>query len=332
VSRRDVHGVDAETCRAETFTARGDVPEKVWIVGAGAVGLYLAAKLATCAEVTVVARSSRTEALASEGFSLSGLETSVVRPNVVAFESLEEIPRDALLLLAVKATQLEAALAPLAPRLAAGQVVGLCQNGLGIAALASRIAPSAELVRVACWFGASLVGPREVKVAGVYQLELGADGPLANLARERLEVLLNAAGLPVSRAASVASCEWRKSLWNLAVSATCALLDEPNGVVLDDIGLHSLASDVLVEALEIASLEGVSLSAQDVAQVFASTERTRENLNAMLLDVRRGAPTEMPFLNAEVARLARRHGRSAPVNETLARLVNASRSVARRSS
>lgn len=293
--------------------------ERVWIVGAGAVGLYLAARLDRAAEVTLVARGARARALAAEGFVLSGAESGAFHPPVVAAEERPAPPPGAVVLLAVKATHLDEALGALS--LAPGQALALCQNGLGIDALAARRAPGAARVRATCWLGVALAGEREARVAGCYQIELGADGGAARAAADRLEAVLAGAGLPVRRAASVAECEWRKSLWNLAVSGACALLDEPNGVILDDPGLRALAGEILAEARAVAAAEGVALSQDDIDRVFASTERTRRNLNAMLQDLRRGAPTEMPFLNAEVARLARAHGLAAPVNETLARLV-----------
>ena len=55
--------------------------------------------------------------------------------------------------------------------------------------------------------------------------------------------------------------------------------------------------------------------------MFTALHNTRNNWNAMLQDMRRGAATEMPFLNAAVERLARWHGLSAPVNGTIARLI-----------
>jgi ketopantoate reductase len=55
--------------------------------------------------------------------------------------------------------------------------------------------------------------------------------------------------------------------------------------------------------------------------VFTALANTRDNWNAMLQDLRRGDATEMPYLNAAVDRLARRHGLVAPVNATVARLI-----------
>ncbi|MBT9557836.1 MAG: hypothetical protein IV100_17505 [Myxococcales bacterium] len=161
----------------------------------------------------------------------------------------------------------------------------------------------------------------------MFQLELGADGPTATAEANRLDAILSAAGLPVTRASSVTACEWRKSLWNLAVSGVCALLDAPNGAILDHPGLRNLAESLVSEAVVVAATEGVELEPNGpgtaFATVVASTEKTRNNLNAMVYDLRRGGPTEMPWLNGAVARLARARGLTAPHNETVARLVGA---------
>lgn len=302
--------------RADTVTSR-----PIWIVGAGAVGLHLAARLAEVAPVTLVVRGPRAGALAAEGFTLTGAEERYARVPVVEVTGAWSLPADARVLVAVKATQLAATLEQLAPRLAAGQVVGLCQNGLGVAALASRVAPAARLVRVACWLGAHLIGDATVRVAGVFRLEVAADDPDVLADMSELQGALAAAGYPVDRAPSIGACEWRKSLWNLAVSGLCALTDEPNGAILDSPPLHALARALLAEARAVAAAEGVALADEDLERVFVSTRSTRANVNAMLQDLRRGAPTEMPFLNAEVVRLAALHGLAAPTHAAVAGLV-----------
>lgn len=293
----------------------------IWIVGAGAVGLHLAARLAAVRPVTVVARGPRAELLAAEGFALTGAEERPARVPVVEVTRPWTPPAEAIVLVAVKATQLAETLEQVAPRLAPGQVVGLCQNGLGVAALARRHAAAARLVRVACWLGAHLAGPAAVRVAGVFRLELAADDPAVSSDLSELQAALMAAGYPVDRAPAIAACEWRKSLWNLAVSGACALMDEPNGAILDSPPLHALARDLLAEARAVAAAEGVALADEDLERVFVSTRSTRANVNAMLQDLRRGATTEMPFLNAEVARLAALHGLAAPTHAAIARLV-----------
>ncbi|MDC0671131.1 ketopantoate reductase family protein [Nannocystis radixulma] len=306
-------------------------PRPIWIVGAGAVGLHLAARLADVTAVTLVARGSRARALVEDGFELTGAEQRRARVPVVEAEAEWTIPPEAIVLVAVKATQLAETLRTLAPRLTQVPVLGLCQNGLGVAALAAKLAPATAQVRVACWLGAGLVGPTTVRVAGVFQLELAADAEPARSHMSELQGLLTAGGYPVSCATSIAACEWRKSLWNLAVSGPCALLDAANGAILDVPELRALAQSLLGEARAVAAAEGVALADADLERVFTSTEKTRANHNAMLQDLRRGAATEIAFLNGAVARLAERHGLTAPTHATVARLVAAREALGRAS-
>jgi 2-dehydropantoate 2-reductase len=289
----------------------------VFVVGAGAVGLHLAARLSAVASVTLVARGPRVATLAREGFALEGAAEGRFRLPVR--DMGEPLPPEADVLLAVKASQLAVTLPLL--QLHPGQPVGLCQNGLGVAALARSALPHATLVRVACWLGSTLVGPLRVRVGGSPQLELACDDPAAVAPRDRFAGLLRAAGFPAQVAGDVASCEWRRSLWHLAVSGLCAALGERSAAVVESPPLQALARVLLDEVRAVAAAEGVTLTDDDVDRVFASTRAAGEQRNPMVLDLARGDATEMPFLNAEVARRAAAAGLPALVNAVVARLV-----------
>jgi 2-dehydropantoate 2-reductase len=287
------------------------------IVGAGAVGLHLAARLSAVTPVTIVARGPRVARLAREGFELVGAEQG--RFKVPVIDIADPLPASADLLVAVKATQLAETLTQL--KLGPQHTIGLCQNGLGVAAVARAQQPAVARVRLGCWLGAGLSSPTTVRVTGVFQLELAADDPPALRARDRLQRLLTAAGYPVRVVPSIAACEWRKTLWSIAVAGLCASLGERNGAVIDSPPLQALVREVLQEARAVAAAEGVAISDEDIERVFASTQNTREQRGPMLQDLARGEATEMPFLNLAVARMAVKHGLFAPVNAVVARLV-----------
>ncbi len=289
----------------------------LYIIGAGAVGLHLAARLSAVTPVTLVARGPRAARLAREGFDLEGAGPGHFNPPVVDISA--PLPASADLILAVKATQLRETLTQLRP--GPQHTLGLCQTGLGIDALARAHAPTATRVRLGCWLGVGLSTPTSVRVAGVYQVELAADDPAALRTRDRWHRLLLAAGYPARIVSSVAACEWRKSLWNLAVNGLCAVLGERNGVIVDSPPLHALAREILQEARTVAAAEGVTLTDDDLERVFTSTNSLRDNRNAMLQHLKRGEATEMSFLNLAVARMAVKHGLFAPVNAVVARMV-----------
>lgn len=293
----------------------------VYVIGAGAIGLYLAAHLSHLTPVTLVARGSRAAALAEEGFELAGADSGAFRLPVLTMGPGFELPPEALVLIATKATDLEKLVAPLAQTLHPQQAVGLLQNGLGVHKFVRAYMPGQSLVRVTCWVGVTLEGTGKAVVAGAPLFELGADEANAQAAAEGLMTLLNAANLRARPGGSIAEVEWRKALLNLAVSGVCTIVDERNGAILASPELKAIVDDVLQEALPVARAEGVSLGDEDVERVFTALANTRDNWNAMLQDLRRGDATEMPYLNAAVDRLARRHGLTAPVNATIARFV-----------
>jgi 2-dehydropantoate 2-reductase len=290
----------------------------ITIIGAGAIGLYLAAHLSRVARVSLVARGPRAQALAEAGFELAGADAGRFNLPVAAHEAGRELDPAAILLVATKATDLEKLVGPLATALAPGQTVGLLQNGLGVHKFVRHYLPHATLVRATCWVGVTLEQGHRAVVAGAPLFEMGADQPEAALA---LTEVFNAASLRARVGASVAEVEWRKALLNLAVSGICTVVGERNGTILESPELRAMVEDVLAEALPVAAAEGVALGPEDVARVFTAIANTRENWNAMLQDLRRARPTEMPYLNAAVDRLARRHGLTAPVNATVARFV-----------
>jgi 2-dehydropantoate 2-reductase len=299
-----------------------DIHPPVWVIGAGAIGLYVAAHLSHVTSVTLVARGTRAQWLNENGFELKGADAGQYRLPVKSLEPGLSIPSEAIVLLATKATDLEKLFGNLAPALHPGQTVALVQNGLGVHKFVHAYLPAAALVRLTCWVGVSLEAGRQAVVAGAPLFETGADTTEAERAAETLLQLFNTANLRARPGGSVAEVEWKKALLNLVVSGICAILDERNGAILESPELKDIVEEVLAEALPVAAAEGVALGEADKERVYMALHNTRENWNAMIQDLRRGADTEMPFLNAAVERVARRHGLHAPVNSTIARLIN----------
>lgn len=289
----------------------------VFIVGAGAVGLHLAARLAPHVPVTLVARGARVGALARDGFELTGLEQA--RLKLPVRELRGPFPPDADVLLAVKATQLAGTLGDL--RLRPGQPLGLVQTGLGVAALTRSIIPHAAPVLISGWHGVLLTTPLTIRVNFLPTLELAADLPHLHPTRDRWQGLLERAGLTTRIADSIQASEWRQSLWHLAVAGLCATVGERSGAVLDSPPLQGVARAILDEARAVAAAEGVTIRDADIDAVFALAEVARETRSSVLHDLARGVATEMPFLNAEVARRAGARGQTALVNAVVARLV-----------
>jgi 2-dehydropantoate 2-reductase len=287
----------------------------VFVVGAGAIGTYLASALALHAPVSIVVRDrAKAEALDQSGLKLSfATDASAPRHTAVraiAMADLRAIDPEAIVIMTMKATDLAPALSALRPVLGPNNVLVLAQNGLGVLEAAGS---SSRVVRAACWMGILNEGLGRARVAGVHSIVLGGhcEGDVA-----RVATLTEAADIPTFVDPDPRAVEWRKALWNLAVNALCAALDQPNGAMLEP-QLRAAASAILDEAARVAAAEGVTITEGDRARVFGSLEVTRANVNSTLQDLRAGRTPETEWLSAAVSRIGRRHGIPTPLHDLL---------------
>jgi 2-dehydropantoate 2-reductase len=103
---------------------------RVCVVGAGAIGGLLAAKLAASGEqVTVIARGAHLEAIRSKGLRLIEATGEAV-VTVAATDRIAEAGPQDLVILAVKAHQIQAIADGLANTFARNTVVLTAQNGI----------------------------------------------------------------------------------------------------------------------------------------------------------------------------------------------------------
>ncbi len=289
----------------------------VFIAGNGAVGRVLAWRLAR-GGVQVIRLGHEPGGLHVR---LSDLETGEALAPLQALDSVSRLPDGSLVLVTVKAFQLEAMLRRLEPKLTGTELLVLCQNGLGIGELARKVLPRARFARAVVWFGAIARGESKVELRGQGRVDLASGDDEAPELRLLAEGLRRG-GQEVSEAGVWGELEWRKALLNVTLNACCALVGVPNGAALEDPDLKALAQSLLNEALAVARACGLGWDEdQEARAVWQAIRRTAENENSTLQDLRAGRPTEIPWLNGELVRMAEKCGISASLHEALAQLI-----------
>lgn len=287
---------------------------RVTILGTGALGTLFAARLGRTRGVTVGGTwPEGVEALARRGARVDG------EPDVpVDARSLPALdtPADVVLVL-VKAGQ-TAAVAPFAARmLAPGGLVVTLQNGLGARAILAEAAGHARVAAGVTTVGATLLGPGLVRAfPGHVVLEAHASPHLSALAGA-----LAQAGLPTETVTDLEPHVWRKLAVNCALNAVTAVLDVPNGAVLDGPQARALVEAAAREVAAVARARGIVLPGDSAVDALSVARRTVGNRSSMLQDLDRGVPTEVEFLNGAVESEGRRLGVPTPVNSQLARQV-----------
>ena len=303
------------------------------IVGAGAIGGLLGARLAAAGEeVTLVGRAWLQEAVTRHGLRLrSGDETLVTR-DLAVFTSLH----DALaarsydwLLVTPRAHAVPATLDELVAATSDPPPLVLFQNGVGSEEQAAARVGAARVV------AATITTP--VEVLGAAHLATVDKGGIG-LARwdERgpdtgpLGRALSASGFAVRGYEDARAMKWSKLLLNMIGNATSALLGWPPARTMADPRLYAVEIGALREARRVmaalgvapVSLPGYSVPLQMLFNNDIVGGSRGGKMPSLFLALEAGQPqSEVTVLNGAVAAQGARLGVPTPLNEALTALV-----------
>ncbi len=329
----------------------------VWVVGCGAVGGIVGARLTQAAAVRpipgldtrpwMICRNPGHLAAmnAAGGLRVEGVRGAVTVP-VRAVARVGEAPGEpAVVLLAVKARDTEEACRGLAPRLGPDSIVVSLQNGLCEDRIAAIVGRERTVGGIVGW-GATFAGPGRVVQTSRGHTTLGElDGRLT----PRLEALgdLLAAVEPVRLSTTIIGALWTKLIINAATSTLGAVTGLTLGEMLASRRLRRLARRLVAESVRVAEAEGVRLEPfggqvdlrwiawRDGASLAAwlhnwrgagvlrlAAGRYRGLRSVMLQDLERGRPTEVDDFNGVLVARGTARGVPTPLNAALVGLVH----------
>ena len=299
---------------------------KIAVVGAGAIGGYLGAKLARAGEeVTFIARNRNLEAINARGFRLileDGTEEHA--PTARAVQHMAEAgPQDAVLI-TLKAHQVRDVLPGLRDLFGPKTMVVTMINGIpwwyfhklagphegrtlesvdpgGV--LAGNIEPE-RVIGSVVYPAAELVAPGVVKVIEGNRFTLGEpDGTRS----ERIEALSGAlmrAGFKAPVAKDIRSEIWVKLWGNLSFNPISALTHATLEEICRFPGTRALAAAMMGEAQRVAEALGVRFKIT-LEQRLAGAEAVGAHKTSMLQDVENGRALELEALVGAVVELGR---------------------------
>jgi 2-dehydropantoate 2-reductase len=309
------------------------------VVGAGAIGLLIAGRLAQAGRrVVLLARPGLADALAAHPPRIRAGREVVVAAGVMAVGALAELPerdrRPELAILAVKGYDTPGALdtvEALAPR-----ALLTLQNGLGNEELLAARLGAERIIAGAITAAVVVEAPGCIVLArhgGIGLAPLALCPPLARAAQE-----LRAAGFPVRTYADYRALKWSKALLTILGNATAAILDAPVDAIFGDRRLLALERLAFLEArgvMERLGARPVNLPGVPAALLAPAIRHAPEwalhgllrravagvrggRLPSLHLDLKRGRErSEAEQLYGAIAAAADRVGAPAPVNRAL---------------
>jgi 2-dehydropantoate 2-reductase len=314
---------------------------KITIFGAGAIGGYLAAKLAMTGrtDLSIVARGAHLEAIKADGLRLieDGQEISVP---VRAAAKADELGAQDYVVLALKAHSLSPALDQIAPLLGDHTSVVTMQNGVpwwyfhGVGGPLEGTRLNAVDPGGAIW---QRMGPDRVIGSVVYPaVEVDAPGLIRHVEgkrfslgepsgerSERVTLLAEEmvkAGLQAPVREDIRSEIWVKLWGNLSFNPISALTGSTLAAIVADDGTRALARTMMLEAQAIGESLGVRFPIAVDRRIKGAGD-VGEHKTSMLQDLERGRPMEIDALVSAVQELGRLTDKPTPTIDAVLALV-----------
>jgi 2-dehydropantoate 2-reductase len=280
----------------------------ILVVGAGATGGYFGARLAQAGrDVTFLVRPRRSAQLRERGLRIVGPgaepdEARVVTPRLAMAGQLSGFAD--VVLLSVKATALESAMADFSPAVGPQTAVVPFLNGMGhLAVLSKRFGDQAVLG------GVVLIATQLNDAGDIVKL-----GPSASLtigtqdgaASERLRVAydqLSGAGFDVSISDQIVAQMWAKWVFIATIGALTGLMRGTVGDIVAVPGGRDLGPAILAEVSAVAAAAGYPVPADRLAQVRQTVTQDGSAVTSSLSrDVSEGRPAEVEPVLGDLAR------------------------------
>jgi 2-dehydropantoate 2-reductase len=308
---------------------------KFLIVGAGAVGAYMGARMARAGlDVTLFARGAHLRAMQEHGVRVRSDGDFDARPRVIG--SLEQADTPEVILLTVKAHSLPQLAPQLARIIGPETAVVSTQNGIPWwyfqgcggewqgtrlervdpgGAVADAIEPQ-RVVGSLIYFAAEIVEPGVVQHTEGNRISLGEpDGARSERCRRIAEALIHA-GFRCPITTHLRQEIWVKVLGNVAFNPISALTGATLGQMVRDREVSAIVREVMRETEAVAAKLGFELPIS-IEQRMAGAAKVGEHKTSMLQDLEAGRPLELEAVVGAVVELGERVGVAMPHTRTL---------------
>jgi 2-dehydropantoate 2-reductase len=299
---------------------------KIAIIGCGAIGGYVGAKLALAGEeVTFIVRGANLEALRSRGIRLIMSDGSEqVARNVHATQDYVAAGAHELVILAVKAHQLASVASEVPLLYGPDTVVVTMQNGIPYwyfhqhggelsgsilnsvdpgGAISASIRPE-RVVGCVVYPASELLAPGVVKHIEGERFPVGELDGSSSERVNRVSQCLTRAGFKAPVLPDIRAEIWLKLWGNLAFNPISALTRATLVDICQNPATRALAAGMMSEAQEIAQRLGITFRLS-LERRIAGAEKVGKHKTSMLQDIETGRSPELDALVGSVVELGR---------------------------
>jgi 2-dehydropantoate 2-reductase len=315
---------------------------RICVVGAGAIGGVIAARLAATGDtdVSVLARGATLAAIRDRGLRVTSAVLAdtggTVTARVAASDDAAELGPQDFVVVAVKAQSMAGVAASVGGLLGPETAVLSTLNGVpwwfldgfgGPAAgrhldsvdpdgFIASVLPAARVIGGTVHLSASSPAPGEVSWRSGNGLIIGELDGASSPRLAALAGLLREGGFDVTESPRIHDDVWYKLWGNLTLNPICALTNASTGPTLDDDLVRDFVSRAMLEARAIGERIGCPIT-QSPEDRHVVTRKLGDFVPSMLQDARAGRPLELDSLTGAVRELGALVGVPTPWVDTI---------------
>ncbi len=224
-----------------------------------------------------------------------------------------------LILVTTKAGDTLDAVAGVINQFAIDTPILLFQNGLGSQQAVAKRWPERPILAASTTEGANRPQSGLLVHAGTGDTWVGPMTSPAKVTVRKAVTMLATSGMNIHPETDIVQRLWQKLIINAGINPYTAILDCPNGKILDA-PLYQSTIDQL--CLELSQLMDAAVRIRQTPDALRErieqvARNTAGNTSSMRADVQRGRQTEIDFINGYVAKLGKELGIETPVNQML---------------
>ncbi len=297
---------------------------KIGIVGTGAVGGFIGAKLALDNhEVVFLSRGRILKEMQKKGLKFDSQGKIELIRDAIFTEDAKELESCELIFFTVKSYDTESAALQIKDYVSKDTVIITPQNGIHNDVILGEIFNKKKIIPGMAKVGVSMPEPGCVDHSKLGVLTLGEySGKITERIREIKKIIVSS-GIKCIISKNIQEDRWGKYIWNCTFNIIAAITELNLSQILDDVFLRKLAISTMKEIISVAKAKSIKLNEK---MVISKNLDLAENLGefepSTLEDVRKGKPIELDAFTGRVIKYAEKLEIKVSINETLYALLH----------
>ncbi|HMK35962.1 MAG TPA: 2-dehydropantoate 2-reductase [Desulfomonilaceae bacterium] len=290
---------------------------RIAVFGVGGVGGYFGGRLAQSGEdVFFIARGEHLQALRGNGLLLENPDGGVTEIPAKATDDPAEVGPVDVVILGVKAWQVQEAAERLRPLIGPDTFVVPLQNGVEAPSQLAATLGARHVFGGLCYIVSFMVGPGRIRHAGMEPRVVF--GELDNRPSDRAQRLLQSfanAALHAEIPPDIQAAIWSKFLFISSLSGVGAVTRAPVGVVRSIPETRNMLKEAIAEAAVVARALKIGLKENAVESTMAVIDALPAGTTAsMQRDIMEGRPSELSAQSGALVRLGKEAGQAVPLS------------------